>query len=849
MKIKKYRLILLSASLCVMGARPLRASAALYFDPAMLSGEHNVASLSAFEQGAVIPPGRYPVDIYLDGNRIGRRTLRFSLAPDARDHSGLRACLTRDDLLRTGIKVTAFPALEHAAAGTCLSPEKVIPGAFMTFAPDNMRLNISIPQAALVHHPRGWVPTSQWSEGINAVLLGWQLSGSHSKGQYGGSDSTYLNLTSGLNLGAWRLRDNSTWSTDENRYQRQTQWRHLNTWAERDIIPWRSKLLLGNGTTSDTVFDAFSFLGVQLSTSDDMYPESVRAYAPVIRGVAASNARVSVIQNGSVIYQTYVAPGAFVINDLNTVSNAGDLTVQIRGADGNLQVFTVPYSSIPVLQRSGHVRYAITAGRYRSVGEDTARPAFVQGVLQWGMPHNITVYGGLTQANRYRSAAIGAGINLGEWGALSADITQADSVLPDGSRHQGQSLRFLYSRSLLSTGTTFQLAGYRYSTQGFHTFSETAEQSMSGWNNADVEVDAAGRLVQPDWHNYFNLYNSRRQQVTASISQSLGALGSVYLNGSHQTYWQSDASTNALQVGLSNTFHNLSWSLSWGYSRVNGQPHANRSLYFSLSMPFGSASTDPIYVSTSINHDNDGGTTMQTGLSGTADNDALSWAVSQGYDRDDGGSGDASLDYTGNYGDLSAGYGYSRHYHQLRYGASGGAILHRGGLTFGQQPGNTSVLVAAPGAADVAIADAQGIHTDRRGYAIVPYASDYQKNDVALEVSTLNDHTDIDNPIVSVAPTEGAIVRANFVVHTGVHALLTLLHNGSPLPFGTTVTSSSGGSGLVGDGGQVYLTGLPLHDTLTAKWGDKAGQQCSALLTLPARALDIPLQQQQVHCR
>ncbi len=835
---------------CAIAALPLDASGALHFDPSMISGEYSVASLSAFEHGADLPPGRYPVDIYVDGNRIGRRTLAFSLAdtPDPHDNSGLHACLTRDDLALTGIRVTAFPALQQAKAGVCVLLERIIPESFMIFDTEAMRLNISIPQAALVHRPRGWVSPAYWDEGINAALLGWQVSGSHNDGEYGNSNSEYLYLTSGLNLGPWRLRDNSTWSRSENLYQSQNQWRHINTWVERTIIPWRSELLLGDGTTSDTVFDAFSFQGVRLATSDSMYPESVRSYAPVIRGVAASNARVSVIQNGNVIYRTYVAPGAFVIDDLNTVSSAGDLTVNVHEADGNLRVFTVPYSSIPVLQRQGHVRYALTTGRYRSASGDTEHPAFLQGVLQWGLPHDVTVYAGLLQASRYHSVAMGAGINLGAWGALSADVTQANSVLPDNSRHQGQSVRFLYSRSLLATGTTFQLAGYRYSTQGFHTLSETAERAMSGWGEEDVEVDAAGRRVRQDWHNYYSLYNSRRQQVTVSVSQSLGTLGSAYVNGSHQTYWQSGASTDSLQVGLSSTFNSVNWSLSWGYSRVSGQPAADRSFYLALSVPLGSSGPTPIYVNASANRDSDGNTTMQAGVSGTADGEQASWAVSQGYGRRDGDSGDANVNYSGTDGSLSAGYGYSRHYRQVRYGSSGGIILHGGGVTFGRLPGDTNLLVDAQGAANATVADTQGIHTDSRGYAIVPYANQYMKNDVALDVSTLDNHTDIDNPVVSAVPTKGAIIRARFRVHSGTHALLTVLHNDKPLPFGTTVSSGSGG-GLVGDGGQVYLTGLSSHDTLKAEWGTGPDQQCRIRLSLPPEANNLPLLQQHVNCR
>jgi outer membrane usher protein len=84
-------------------------------------------------------------------------------------------------------------------------------------------------------------------------------------------------------------------------------------------------------------------------------------------------------------------------------------------------------------------------------------------------------------------------------GAVSADVTHANSTLSDGSRHDGQSIRFLYGRSLVSTGTSFRLAGYRFSTEGFYSLNETALKRMSGWTDDSELVDAAGRPVKDNW--------------------------------------------------------------------------------------------------------------------------------------------------------------------------------------------------------------------------------------------------------------------------------------------------------------------------------------------------------------
>jgi hypothetical protein len=41
--------------------------------------------------------------------------------------------------------------------------------------------------------------------------------------------------------------------------------------------------------------------------------------------------------------------------------------VTVKEADGSNQVFTVPYSSVPILQREGYTRYSLTAGEYEVV--------------------------------------------------------------------------------------------------------------------------------------------------------------------------------------------------------------------------------------------------------------------------------------------------------------------------------------------------------------------------------------------------------------------------------------------------------------------------------------------------
>src|SRR5699024_310928 len=138
------------------------------------------------------------------------------------------------------------------------------------------------------------------------------------------------------------------------------------TYASRNINSIKSQLILGDGVSPAMVFDTVPFRGIQLTTDDDMYPESLRGYAPTVRGIARSNAQVTIRQNGYVIYQTEVAAGAFEINDLYPTGSSGDLYITIKESDGREQHQIVPFAALPILQREGYLFYSITGGQYRS---------------------------------------------------------------------------------------------------------------------------------------------------------------------------------------------------------------------------------------------------------------------------------------------------------------------------------------------------------------------------------------------------------------------------------------------------------------------------------------------------
>ena len=67
------------------------------------------------------------------------------------------------------------------------------------------------------------------------------------------------------------------------------------------------------------------------------------------------------------------------------------------------------------------------------------------------------------------------------------------------------------------------------------------------------------------------------------------------------------------------------------------------------------------------------------------------------------------------------------------------------------------------------------------------------------------------------------------------------------VPFGAIVTLDNT-SAIVGDDGEVWLTGLQGTVALSVQWGEDAGQQCKGTLTVPAERAENILKST-VHCR
>ncbi|NIE73832.1 fimbrial biogenesis outer membrane usher protein [Pantoea sp. Ap-967] len=475
-------------------------------------------ALQALANERVLGPGLLLVDLTVNLEPVGPRELRFDL-----DATGthLQPCLSPGLLAELGLRTEAL-ADPTLLAQQCLNLAEVVPGARVDFDSQRLRLAISIPQIAMRREVAGQVDPARWDAGINAAFVNYQAStlqgSSRGRGRF---DSHDLYLTSGINLSGWRLRSSQAWRQDA---QGERSWTRAYTYAQTDLPGTWGTLTLGETATDSDLFRGVPVTGLRLATDPEMLPDALRSYAPTIRGVAQTRAKLEIWQNGYPLYSTYVSPGPYAIDDLG-VAGSGELEVVLTEADGQVRRYLQPYTALGNLLRPGIARYSFTAGHYNTAG-DARSPALWQLTAARGTPWNTTLIGGLMASQGYHAQAVGLARDLGALGALAFDITHASADLGQalGGEIQGMSYALRYSKAF-EHGTNLRFAGYRYSTENYRDFDEWVRQTSYD-----------GRFR-----------GSRRSRLEASAYQRLGSNSSLNLNFSQQDL---QAATVAHGVGL-----------------------------------------------------------------------------------------------------------------------------------------------------------------------------------------------------------------------------------------------------------------------------------------------------------
>lgn len=778
---------------------------------------HAHIDLSRFDKGNPAVPGSYRVDLYVNQNWLGRAevTLKDIGAGD------VQPCFDRALLERVGVDLSKLSAPVAAGDSVCATLPSLVPDATVSFDNGEQRLDVSVPQASMSRKARGYVDPKYWDEGVPAALLQYNATVYRTYARGISATQNYLGLIAGFNVGGWRFRHKGSLTSGTGQGMH---YQSVQTELQRSIAPLKSQLTLGDGFTDGTVFPSFGYRGVQLATDDMMYPESQRGYAPTVHGIANSNALVQISQNGDIIYQTNVAPGPFVINDLYPTGYGSDLKVIVTEADGSKHVSEVPYAPAVNALRPGVTRYAATLGAYRS--QAMARsPLLFQGTVRHGFTNALTGYGGAVLAQGYVAGVVGAALNT-RFGAFALDVTQANTSLPGQPGRSGQSVRLAYSKLIDPTGTNIAVAAYRYSSSGY-----------LGLPDAMRMRDAGARGM-----NDFGAHGVQRSQMQVTLNQTLpSGWGAFYLSGSTQTYWNQGGNNTQFQAGYNNTFKQITYGVSILRQRDMTTGRRDNLAMLNVNIPLGIGAHSP-YSTTNLQRETNGATTLQQSVTGSLGVDnAFSYGVNVG--RSGGAGTPAVTDVGGNVAyvaplatataNVSTGSAGT----QFGAGVSGGIVVYGGGVAFSPAMGDTIAIVEAKDASGARVANASGLRIDPWGRAVVSNLTPFSDNEVAIDPKGLPMSVELKESVRHTAPTSGAVVRLKYATEGGGRAVLLRARtaDGAPVPFGAQVTDAAGGDvGTVAQGGRILLRAIKTDSgELLAKWGDAHNQACRLSYTLP----------------
>ncbi|WP_336193612.1 fimbria/pilus outer membrane usher protein [Providencia stuartii] len=779
---KTYSLLSISITI-LLTTFPLYIRAADYYSPSLL----NIAGmdtqltnedLDVFKEND-LAPGDYYVKFYINNNHIFSKEVKFVLMPGDNDTKTLIPCFSLTEWESFGIDFHNPQSIEQE----CFNINRI--EYMKSYLDLNTRVySLSIPQAMINKKRVNEIEEKKWDNGIPAVFINYSFS-SFNRYEHGKFDDNYYgNIQTKVNFDAWRFRNYSTWSNNVNE---KNKWNNISNTISRNINVIKSELTLGNLYTSSQLFDSFKFKGVKLATDRQMEPYDLTSYAPSVNGIANSESVVTIVQNDQVIYKKSVPAGPFEITDYYPMSNGGNLYVSVQESNGSEVNFIVPFSSIAFLERKGSIKYSLASGKYD--GNNKGDGTYInEAEIYYGLTDYVTIFSGVLLANDYQAYAFGSGFNLGNIGAITADIVHSKANLTNDVLN-GNAFRVNYSKRIELTNTSVTLAGFRHFDTDFLNINDAFSYDEKYQSNNDkLKNEYTLSLTQPIFNN--------------SSSINLNTVVYQYSSGNKQ---------QSYNAGFNSNINRITYSIYYTYSKGQQFNHDNKSAYnlnLNMSVPFDLFDR-AMHVNYGISTDDQHRTLQTARLSGNyGESYRGNWDIYQSYgDKGVGYAGGLSTAYRSSYAVMNAGYAYSEHSKNLNYGISGAFVGTQYGVVLAPSMQETSALILTKGAQGVGVINGQSVETNSSGLAIVPGIAPYRKNTLAIDTKTLPEDTEIENNIINnVIPTKGALILADFEAKKGYKILFKLKHSTyKELPVGAKAIEEDGATHLVSNFNTLYL--------------------------------------------
>lgn len=555
-----------------------------------------------------------------------------------------------------------------------------------------------------------------------------------------------------------------------------TYWRTV--WPERGLSLTVGDTLTGQlGSWGGTRIG-----GIKLSRTYNTQPWKQTAPLRSYLGRSTLPGTVDLYLDGVKQMSRDIAAGEYELVLPPTISGRSNAQVVATDVLGRTVVVDMPlYGGSGLLAKglnewsleAGYVRrdYGVRSAKYQS------DPA-ASGTLRYGLTNFLTAQIHGEAAHGYRQIGISADTLLGSLGQLN--LTHAQS-------------RF--------AGQTGQRSSAFFSTQWRQT------SFSAGWNKSDGRFAELGDTAYDDRRPT----DDRHGSTSASVSAG----------------WSSD------KLG--------SFSLSYLHSRTEGRPADNigsfswsrnlkkrASLYTSAAKNFNGKHELSLYAGLSVNLDKGYSASAGAGRNGRDNSyqmtlnktgsglNSTNWGLSWQQTEDTTGRRkntlNANIRYHSVYGDGWANTYSHADSNNWNAGWRGGIVLMGGGLFATRQVNDSFAVVSTGGMADVPIR-AGGMpvgKTNRRGLALIPNLSAYQKNTVSVDITELPLDVQLEHTVAEIAPSERSGMRVEFKIHRTRAATMTLKDGQNQwLPGGGTIADAQGDPvAVTGFDGKTYIENM-----------------------------------------
>lgn len=732
-----------------------------------LHGGQNTQAAAFLSTANTYYPGRYWVDVSVNGQPKGKRILNIT----PQEQSGL--CFTPVWLSEIEIYLhTDFYQSTRQGTG------KVICYAIgeqantvVNFDLSTQTLALTLPQAGLTKAD----DSLGWEFGNSALRLNYNANANKTTDgvDYYGSGSL------SANVGEWIAHGSATLTQHEQSVSIFT--------LSKAILSLQADLLLGKTGVSSGELGGLSTYGMILNSNSSMRRQT-KGYTPVFSGTASSNARVTLRQGNSILYSEMVPAGPFEINDV-TVLNGGDVVMTVTENDGETATQVFPITLIRGQISPGEHEYSVSLGMIDNDNPE-GTPTGGLGALNYGYGLEfMSLRVGALVGSQFTGLTGEVTSQLGVLGSLSAALSGTQSRYDEGKR-QGQKTTLTFAKTF-DFGTSFRM----------------------GYNVLGEKYDTLGEYND---ENYADLQRRQRlkEDITVGISQPLWQGAAFSVNGWQRKYWQRNDKPQGITGNFSTRFGKVSMSLAGSYYNIGADNQYSFST--SVSVPFSVFERD-FTTYASMSGGKLGGNSYSAGVSTSiTERWSLSANESWGGDGDLGNQTSLWTSYDGRLAQLS---GQMTHTNNgtLGSGSINGSVMYLptdNSLMLGKNISDTVAVVHVPDGQGVAMLG--GIDkADRNGNLMVPLSS-YQVNTLSIDASTLPSNIELTVTSKKIKPTGSSVSYVPFAGTTVKRYLLQVKYpNGQFIPAGEWAYAESGAPlGFVTHNGVVLINSVDTLDTV-----------------------------------